>query len=120
MIALYSGPTTIAPTITMRTLADCHLQGMVAASRDRPDLAGKKILSTVTVRRLYVRIAAVTAATSGAGRRCRCSRDREAGRLGTPAARQLTAVGRGKEVEAEHREQGPHRQDTAAVCARAR
>ena len=37
----------------MRTLADCHLQGMVAASRDRPDLAGEKILSTVTVRRLY-------------------------------------------------------------------
>jgi len=93
---------------------------MVAASRDRPDLAGEKILSTVTVRRLYRPDSCRNRRDPGAGRRCRCSRDREAGRLGTPAARQLTAVGWGKEVEAEHREQGPHRQDTAAVCARAR
>ena len=56
----------------------------------------KKIMSTLTRAAAYtVRIAALTAAAPVRGRGGRFSRDREAGRLGTAAARQLTAVRRG-------------------------
>ena len=53
-------------------------------------------MSTLTRAAVYtVRIAAMTAAAPVLAGRGRFSRNREAGRLGTAAARQLTAVRRG-------------------------
>ena len=48
----------------MLTLTDCHMSGTLHACSYRPDLAGDKIMSTLTRAAVFtVRIAAVTAAT---------------------------------------------------------
>ena len=79
-------------------LTDCHIPGTVAGVLLPPRPRGEKMSALKRATVYTVRITAVAAATPLAGRRCGFSRNRKAGRLGTPAARQVAAVRRGQAV----------------------